>query len=129
MLIRVLAGVQLLPLHKLGWDTTMRVVSKNIRIPISSFESLGLSHPIPGSQKDSPFWVDEMPDPSDDDPMKMDPKNKEMFILVYAISLAQGDQIRGRSTRVWKAWKMSDMMKKMKNRKVCPFTSGYVHPS
>ncbi len=96
----------------------MRVVPKNISVPVVSFESLPLSHEVSGDLHASPDWVIEMPAPCEDDDTTMNPAKKEMFVLVQAISLSRGDQVRGRATRVWKARKMTDMGKAMKDRMV-----------
>ncbi len=104
-----MAGIQLLPLHKLGWDTTMRIIARNATDFSKPFESLEYS--CQALDLEDYYWVIEMPSPRPDDDTKMDPDKKEIFILIQPISMSRGDDICGRATRVWKARKMSDMTK------------------
>ncbi|TFY75296.1 hypothetical protein EWM64_g8715, partial [Hericium alpestre] len=47
--------------------------------------------------------------------------DEEEFVLFHALSLARAEVIRGRATRIWKAWRMADMASPAKERPVFVF--------
>ncbi|EIM86489.1 uncharacterized protein STEHIDRAFT_121423, partial [Stereum hirsutum FP-91666 SS1] len=71
------------------------------------------------------------PDPqtgtSDDDEEtrgRSDPP-QERFILYKALSLARAEVLRGRATRIWLAWRVEDIEKEQKDRKVYVFKDAW----
>lgn len=49
------------------------------------------------------------------------PDEREDFVIFGAISLARAEVICGRATRIWKAWKVSEVAKDVFDRKVNRF--------
>ncbi|THH10375.1 hypothetical protein EW146_g8388 [Bondarzewia mesenterica] len=109
-LIRLIAGIQTLPLSRLGWDPTMRLVSSAV-----FEENLTPSRQWSFMVKDydpkatNYYWIVDMPKPRDDDRMKMSDTAVETFVLASWVSISRGATILGRGTRVWKAWKKDEM--------------------
>ncbi|KAH9836683.1 uncharacterized protein C8Q71DRAFT_867554 [Rhodofomes roseus] len=111
-LIRVMAALETLPLHKLGWDTTMHALAKDQDIANVDPQSLPLSHAIPyqGAAMDHYFVIGMPPAKSKTDaPVPTGDPQPEFFVLYESLSLFRGEFIVGRATRVWKAWSWSDM--------------------
>ncbi|KAI0924832.1 hypothetical protein AcV7_010427 [Taiwanofungus camphoratus] len=70
---------------------------------------------------DSPaprYWTIKMPKPRIDDPCKMNSNIFETFVVWKSISLVRGEVIRGRSTRIWRAWHEKDMHLPEEDREV-----------
>ncbi|TFY78658.1 hypothetical protein EWM64_g5356 [Hericium alpestre] len=51
--------------------------------------------------------------------------DEEEFVLFHALSLARAEVIRGRATRIWKAWRMVDMAMPAKERPVFVFKDAW----
>ncbi|TFY75196.1 hypothetical protein EWM64_g8813, partial [Hericium alpestre] len=51
--------------------------------------------------------------------------DEEEFVLFHALSLARAEVIRGRATRIWKAWRMADMASPAKERPVFVFKDAW----
>jgi hypothetical protein len=106
--IRVMAGLSLLSPSRLGWDTTMKIL-KNPEAPVDrleyeySWRTGEIESPGIGLAYDE-AWVVEMTTKGDDGV-----ERRVQFVLFEALSLLRAGVIRGRGTRIWKAWKMDDM--------------------
>ncbi|KAI0924109.1 hypothetical protein AcV5_010538 [Taiwanofungus camphoratus] len=112
-LIRVIAAIATLPASQLGWDTTMRAIPKHALERPSVF-SASASKPSYEHEysKGNPvecYWVVQMPMQKEGKPVEMQADVMETFILWKSISLSRAEVIRGRATRVWKAWHEKDM--------------------
>jgi hypothetical protein len=59
-------------------------------------------------------WVVEMPVKNNDGK-----EGRVKFVLFKALSLLRAGVIRGRGTRIWKAWRMDDMHLPSVKRHVC----------
>ena len=122
LLIRVIAGLALLDISKLGWDTSLAVVP---RLPTCN-NSSRMSFDVPYGELDvshdwyGHYWRLEMPKPRSDEPSKMS-DDTEAFILFQHLSLSRGEVILGRATRVWKAWREDEMNLPLSRRTVCFF--------
>ena len=69
--------------------------------------------------QDEHYWYLGMPKPKQGAPYGvMDENETEMFVLYKAISIRRGGVIRGRATRVWKAWLLDEMTKAPAERRV-----------
>lgn len=70
------------------------------------------------------YWLVEMPKPKLGAPYGvMDENETEMFVLYKAVSSHRGGVIRGRATRIWKAWLLDEMTKEPAERRVRMLTS------
>ena len=69
--------------------------------------------------QDEHYWYLEMPKPKAGAPYGvMDESETEVFVLYKAISIRRGGVIRGRATRVWKAWLLDEMTLEPAERRV-----------
>ena len=69
--------------------------------------------------QDKHYWYLEMPKPKEDAAFGvMDENETETFVLYKAVSIRKGCVIRGRATRVWKAWMLDEMSKEPAQRRV-----------
>lgn len=50
--------------------------------------------------------------------MSTSDNDQEKFVLYHALSFARAEVLRGRATRIWLAWKFTDMDRPVKERKV-----------
>ncbi|KAI0924831.1 hypothetical protein AcV7_010428 [Taiwanofungus camphoratus] len=66
------------------------------------------------------YWVVQMPMQKEGNPVEMQADVMETFILWKSISLSRAEVIRGRATRVWKAWHEKDMGLPESEREVRP---------
>ena len=65
------------------------------------------------------YWILEMPKPRHGAEYGvMDVMETEKFVLYKGISLNRGGVIRGRATRIWKAWLLDEMDKPPQERRV-----------
>ena len=65
------------------------------------------------------YWLLEMPKPKQGAEYGvMDDTETEKFVLYKGISLNRGGVIRGRATRIWKAWLLDEMDKPPQERRV-----------
>lgn len=123
LLIRIIAGIATLPISRLGWDTAMSCVPK------SFFSNTGKTLPYPPKieysfdvpwDRKNYFWLIKvpLPIPEKDDLYKMSTTETEWFVLWKPLSLDRGEVIKGRATRVWRAWKYSDADLPETDRKV-----------
>ncbi|KAH9835356.1 uncharacterized protein C8Q71DRAFT_811995 [Rhodofomes roseus] len=82
LFIRVIAGICTSSLANLGWDTSMTDY----------------------------YWVIDMPKPKEGAEYGvMDEKDTEKFVLYKAFNVQRGEVIRGRATRIWKAWLFDEL--------------------
>lgn len=83
-----------------------------------------LSYQVPvNTTKEDHYWVVDMPKPKDDaDYGVMDENATESFVLFKALNLQRGQVIRGRATRVWKAWRLDDLSLPPEERKARLFS-------
>jgi Fungal protein kinase len=102
-LIRVIAGCALFKPSKLGWDTTMMIVLRQLsnKVPCMSFE-VPYNELKVGHDWNNHYWRVEMLKPRVDEPSNMS-EEMEAFILFQHLRLIRGEVIMGRATRVWKA--------------------------
>ena len=69
--------------------------------------------------QDEHYWYLEMPKPKAGARYGvMDESETEVFVLYKAISIRRGGVIRGRATRVWKAWLLDEMTLEPAERRV-----------
>ena len=80
-----------------------------------------LSYQVPfNTEKEDHYWVLEMPKPKGEGQYGvMDDSATEQFVLFKALNLQRGPVIRGRATRIWKAWRYDDLPLPPAERKVC----------
>ncbi|THH13566.1 hypothetical protein EW146_g6674 [Bondarzewia mesenterica] len=109
-LIRLIAGIQTLPLSRLGWDPTMKLVA-SAAFEENSTPSRQWSFMVKDydPKANNYYWIVDMPKPRDDDRMKMSETAIETFVLASWVSISRGATILGRGTRIWKAWKKDEM--------------------
>ncbi|KAI0055625.1 hypothetical protein BV25DRAFT_1865750 [Artomyces pyxidatus] len=119
--IQIVAGLMYMNPERLGWDPTMKMYLKTpdgdlVEPPLPSY----LIEPTRANSVDdydTPWqvFVNKPGTENEDDP------EMEEFVLFHALSLAQSEVIKGRSTRVWCAWKKADMHLPRINRHVYVF--------
>ncbi|KAI0924873.1 hypothetical protein AcV7_010460 [Taiwanofungus camphoratus] len=120
-LIRVIAGICMLPPSSLGWDTSLLALERRdiFASPELLRSEAKLSYEFIYAESPSPrYWTIKMPKPQTDDPCKMHSNMSETFVLWKSISLVRGEIIRGRATRIWKAWHEKDMHLPEEDREV-----------
>ena len=79
-----------------------------------------LSYEVPfNTKQEDHYWVIDMPKPKDGEYGIMEEGATERFVLFKALNLQRGQVIRGRATRIWKAWRFSDLCLAPGERKVC----------
>ena len=105
---------------RLGYDSSMSLIPRK-RV----YSTLDDAQPQPSyrlewvEQHDDYYWHLQMPKPKRDAAYGvMDETEMETFVLYKAISICKGGVIRGRATRVWKAWLLDDMTKEPVERRV-----------
>lgn len=125
LLIRVIAGFAMFKLTKLGWDTSMTVVPRQLtnQAPRMSFEVPPAELEV-GQYWHNHLWRVEMPKPLANEPLKMS-NDTEAFVFFKHLSLSRGEVILGRATRVWKAWREDEMELPASERTVCLLTSNF----
>lgn len=102
-LIRIVTGISMLSLSKLGWDST---VTYREQQPGKICRKI------------------EMPKPLTWEPFKMSRHDTESFILWTLITLQE--TVIGRATRIWKAYLESDMVLPENARQVTSATLDYM---
>ena len=80
-----------------------------------------LSYEVPfNTTREDHYWVIDMPKPKGEDQYGvMEEGITERFVLFKALNLQRGQVIRGRATRIWKAWRFDDLSLAPGERKVC----------
>ena len=70
-----------------------------------------LSYQVPfNTQREDHYWVVDMPKPKNEAEYGvMEEDATERFVLYKALNLQRGQVIRGRATRIWKAWRFDDL--------------------
>jgi hypothetical protein len=107
--IQVMASLSLLSPSQLGWDTTMKILKNPKKASGGNFdckyswETGELKSPSIGRAYNE-VWVVDMPIEGENGEIV-----REFFVLFEALSLLRAGVIRGRGTRIWKAWRMNDM--------------------
>lgn len=100
LLIRVIACLITKSPHELGWDTHFRmVIGDPERFPLKSCHSWEVSDGhlfSPHNRYDQHWWLLSMLKPQSEFP----DGERENFVTWDAISVARGEMIRGRATRV-----------------------------
>ncbi|PFH46574.1 hypothetical protein AMATHDRAFT_7642 [Amanita thiersii Skay4041] len=98
MFIRVLTAISLLPAHKLGWDSTMKLYVDGQIIP---------SYRLPADKREKSEsdlfrdnWVISMP---------TDDGGREDFLTIQLIDALGAQMLCSRSTVVWEVIKLSDL--------------------
>ncbi|KAH9833523.1 uncharacterized protein C8Q71DRAFT_849857 [Rhodofomes roseus] len=113
--IRVIAGICTSSLADLGWDTSMTVIRERNKYTQSQFrlskKNPKFSYQVPWNvEKEDYYWVIYMPKPKEDAEYGvMDEKDTEKFVLYQALNVQRGEVIRGRATRIWKAWLFDEL--------------------
>lgn len=122
-MIRVIVGICTMPLASLGWDTSMSVIPER---KIYAKRELRmwpeqLSYELPfNKDKEDYYWVIEMPKPRGTASTGVKGKTAtERFVLYKCINIERGQVIRGRATRIWKAWRFEDLALPPADRPVC----------
>lgn len=104
---------------ELGWDTHFRMVTSEPNQPLESspsWEVSGGNCLDPDNFYDQPWWVLSVLKPN------AEPNGeRENFVIWGTISVARGEVICGRATRVWQAWKEADLELEEATRKVCRY--------
>ncbi|THH12839.1 hypothetical protein EW146_g7317 [Bondarzewia mesenterica] len=112
LLIRLIVSFTTNSDDELGWDPTIKVITDLNSYPLKA----ELSYKVPDQV--SPYhrqWLVSMPETGGR-------SGRENFVMFTAHSLAKAEVIRGRATRIWKAWKMEDMKKAKADRDVRIFS-------
>ena len=79
-----------------------------------------LSYQTPLNSKEAYYWVVDMPKSKDGAEYGvMHEREKERFVLFKALNLQRGKVIRGRATRIWKAWLFDELTLPPEKRRVC----------
>jgi len=127
LLIRVIAGICTSSLADLGWDTSMSVIREQQQYSRSEVRLLKpkFSYAVPWNpEKEDYYWVIDMPKPKEGAKYGvMDEKETETFVLYKGLNLQRGEVIRGRATRIWKAWLLDDLWLPQEKRPVRPAPS------
>ncbi|TFY73880.1 hypothetical protein EWM64_g10132, partial [Hericium alpestre] len=118
MFISIIVGFLLKNPEELGWDPTMQMYVEDPKVPgrrggVPSY-LLGENKSSVNKNAYEQMWIVEMPEPGS-------PTATEKFVLFRALSLARSEMLRGRATRIWKAWKLKDMDLLKNERPVCIF--------
>lgn len=114
LLIRVIAGIQMLPIHNLGWDTSMTVVERFSR---SLDRKRVLSYQVDFDYK-TYTWAIPMPKPDPHHPGQVLASGTEKFVMADELSTYRAEVVKGRATRIWKAWKLEHMRMAVNERPV-----------
>ena len=79
-----------------------------------------LSYQVPfNTKKEDHYWVVSMPKPKGEAEYGvMEEELTEQFVLFKAMNLQRGQVIRGRATRIWKAWRFDDLLLPPEKRQV-----------
>lgn len=120
--IRIIVGLTLLPPTDLGWDPTIQIYVPP-EIPGHgqygsgrySYEAGENSNIAPIDSTYNRMWVVSMNRPLTNGASDLD---QETFVLYHALSLARAEVLCGRATRIWLAWKLTDMDLPVKERTV-----------
>ena len=120
--MRVVVGICTMSPAQLGWDTSMTVLKEQERYSSAFLRSWKpkLSYQVPfNTEREDHYWVVDMPKPKGEDEYGvMEEGATERFVLFKALNLQRGQVIRGRATRVWKAWLFADLSRPPDERKV-----------
>ncbi|KAI0058868.1 hypothetical protein BV25DRAFT_1829618 [Artomyces pyxidatus] len=117
--IRVILGLVVQSPEDLGWDPTMLLYMEDDKgIPLEPLASyLVDQNELPESSRNATEtkWVVSvaMPGTAGEDETEL-----EQFVLYHGLSLSRGEVIRGRATRVWRAWKLSHMSRRVEERSI-----------
>ena len=122
MFIRVIIGIMTSSPERLGYDTSLTLVpmmrqygEAMIRNP-DSLRSYTVEW---NKAQEEHYWLLEMPKPKQGAEYGvMDDTETEKFVLYKGVSLSRGGVIRGRATRIWKAWLLDEMDKPPQERRV-----------
>ncbi|TFY59109.1 hypothetical protein EVJ58_g5990 [Rhodofomes roseus] len=95
LFIRIIVGISSLSLADLGWDTSMAIIGEQKKYTRSQVRR----------------WKPRLSyEPKDGaDYGVMDERMTEKFVLYKALNVQRGEVIRGRATRVWKAWLFDEL--------------------
>ncbi|KAH9835348.1 uncharacterized protein C8Q71DRAFT_765355 [Rhodofomes roseus] len=120
--IRVIAGLASFSLDRLGWDTSMTTIHQQRIFSRSDLSSLTPKYSYQESwkqQQETTYWVITMPKPKPNGGYGvMDETATETFVLYKGVSMSRGGVIRGRATRVWKAWLWDELHLPQERRRV-----------
>ena len=123
-LIRVVVGVCTMSLAQLGWDTSMSLLREKARYSKAYLRGWKpkFSYQVPfNTKREDHYWVVNMPKPrSEAGYGVMEEDATERFVLFKALNLQRGQVIRGRATRIWKAWRFDDLSLPPDKRQVSP---------
>ena len=107
---------------QLGWDTSMSVLKEQGRYSNAFLRRWKpqLSYEVPfNTKQEDHYWVVDMPQPKEEAEYgTMEERKTERFVLFKALNVERGQVIRGRATRVWKAWRFADLLLPADERKV-----------
>ncbi|KAI0316351.1 hypothetical protein OF83DRAFT_1172958 [Amylostereum chailletii] len=120
-LITVIVGLLVKKPSELGWDPTMLAyVEDEDGRPMDPVPSYRLPRTKRADKSTTTAyhrkWVVEMNAPGQED--QNNPK-MERFLLFRAVSLSHAEVIRGRSTRIWLAWKWDDVLDSKFTKETC----------
>lgn len=121
-LVRVVVGICTMSPSQLGWDTSMSVIKEKEQYTTTFLHEWTPkpSYQVPyNTEKEDHYWVIEMPKPVEAEYGVMEVSAFERFVLFKGLNLQRGQVIRGRATRVWKAWRYDDLPLPPEERKVC----------
>ncbi|TFY81590.1 hypothetical protein EWM64_g2420 [Hericium alpestre] len=131
--IKVILSFIMLRPEELGWDPTMKMyiedvhegkITRRYGLPsytIKENEENGTSNAF------ERMWIVSVPKPSaqpdesrpgDAGAPPLPLSEEEEFVVFNAVSLSGSEVVKGRATRIWKAWKMVDMVISKEQRKV-----------
>ncbi|KAI0038747.1 hypothetical protein FA95DRAFT_1528972 [Auriscalpium vulgare] len=126
-LIRVVVGLVVKTPESLGWDPTMLMHLEDAAgrpmEPLPSYTVDVSKYADAARNLYNMQWVVTLQKPttaaqSDSQDQGGVKEGYERFVLFKALSLSRGEVIRGRATRVWRAWKWDDMGLRRADRKV-----------
>ena len=118
--------------QRLGYDTSLTLVPMLRQYSEDTIRNPGTQHSYNvewNKAQDQHYWLVEMPKPKQGAEFGvMDDTETEKFVLYKGISMSRGGVIRGRATRVWKAWLLEEMDKPPQERRVriSAFSQQYV---
>ncbi|TFY70025.1 hypothetical protein EVG20_g2910 [Dentipellis fragilis] len=124
--IRAIVGLVVKSPEELGWDPTMQMYAKRdgerLGHGIYSYNIDANTTPIVTNSPYGRMWLVTVHKYQEDASGRME---TEQFVLFRALSLSRAEVLRGRATRVWKAWRLEDMWMLKEDRPVYVFKDSW----
>ncbi|KAA1475866.1 hypothetical protein DENSPDRAFT_826575 [Dentipellis sp. KUC8613] len=120
--IRAIVGLVVKSPEDLGWDPTMQMYAKRdgerLGHGIYSYNIDANTTPLVANNPYGRMWLVTIHKYQQDASGRIE---TEQFVLFRALSLSRAEVLRGRATRVWKAWRLEDMWMPKEERPVYVF--------